>query len=142
LSFEELLTPNRTSTVIVVLFYLLIAQRVSSHIALCFGADGHVAVEAASARCCYPSSLSTPPEIAALYSFLKDISNEDNCDPCPGQYLVPTQAASLQMNMCEFTPFLFSVPASVEIATQNLLSQQSPTTNSTLASLRTVILLI
>ena len=136
---------NRTFSVglFICLMHLLLGQGRMSDLVLCFGVDGHVAVEAASARCCYPSSLSTPPEIAALYSFLKDISNEDNCDPCrdifisvgsPGQYLVPTQAASLQMTMCEFAP--------VEIAPEDSLSRQSPATNSALASLRTVILLI
>jgi hypothetical protein len=137
---------RRTSTIFVALFYLLIAQTLMSDTVLCFGADGHVAVETISARCCgYPSS-TTFPEILHITSLL-----DGHCAPCTdiplvtgrsGQYLVPAQGTAPQVNASVLPAFWSSILAHEEIVTNDLFPRRFPATNPTFTSLRTVILLI
>lgn len=125
------------------LIYFLIGQDVMSDIVLCFGADGHVKVEEARRGQCNRSAISY------LQKYNNNSSLQEVSDPYGScldlsisQYVVCVQdTTSSQVKMSLLTAFSAPLPPFAEIVTEVLFPNPPPVSNSTLASLRTVILL-
>ena len=134
------------------LAYLLIGQGAVQNFVLCFGVDGHIAVESApSGTRCEPF-LNMAPQGASSLSSIKDIAPLYwHCGPCldlsisAGNSYLPVY--SVQNRMPQVGSFLLAVSLSplstyAEILPEVFLPQALSTNHSFLASLRSVVLLI
>ena len=134
------------------LVYLLIGQGALQNFVLCFGVDGHITVESAPAgmRC------GTPPNagqkgILSSPQAQKRISTYGHCGPCqdvsisvdrPYPPVYSIQDSLPQIESLVLAVSLSSPSPHVEALPETLLPRRSPPGNSSLASLRSVVLLM
>ncbi len=132
------------------LLYIIIGQGPLPDLVMCFGANGHIAVEASQNGRCGRSARSPLQEYNELSS-PKAPFPKDHCGPCVDisfstgslyEEVVLAQNMASQTEAPAFAASPFSLPASVEIATEGLLPLPPPASAFALASLRTVVLLI
>ena len=118
---------------------------------LCIGADGHVEVEAGHGGRCTSFLGVTPREASDFLPVYEVETTQDHCGQCldlpifisssDGQYFLPIQQIEPQSSLGVITA-LISQSLCATITTENFVSYSPPLINPTLASLRTVTLLI
>ena len=145
---------NMTAVCVLVLVYLLVGMGGMAGRVMCLGADGHVGTKTAGDISCDESSEdptlpnSRPSQASTEDSFSSD---EDHCGPCVDVPIpsngslhksVSSQRASkhVQRNGCATSTH--KLPEFCESTAGGPFSARSPETNSTLHSIRTVVLLI
>ncbi len=151
---------NKATIPLVWLFiYFLIGHGLLSNVVLCFGGDGHIAVEAVQSGYCdsapgaiSPIALNPAPIGAVSYTAsFKVFLTQYHCGPCSDlpllidgsdqQYMIPVQNTIPQVKAPMSIAFPYSLPAFVTITTESFLPQ-FPVISSTLNSIRIVILRI
>lgn len=119
---------------------------------ICYGSDGHVAIESAQKGSCCTESSDTSTRILSK-SVDKHIlySTGDPCGPCvdfpllvgrPETQFVPTKNTSSQKQSLVFDDFDYVSSNYGNFADKNLFPEQPLAISSSLISLRTTILLI
>ena len=143
----------RTSVIwLSVLMYFMAPLVGTDSLVICFGSDGHIKVEIASIGFhCGKSSDNTPQSTSYTHSMLGDNSTKAHCSSCidipffpyflnrcvsTAQNRVPLVKDSL-ISAFSFVPSTFARMAASDLSLQPLISN-----NSSLAFIRTVILLI
>ncbi len=138
----------RTSAIwISLLIYILAGVVGSEAMVLCFGSNGHIAIEAPPGGLC-SETLDVSNETASPSTISSPSPSQDHCGPCVDfpiftePYLASVQYASAQ-NLSGLHAISES-PAVIfpDVATINLLPVPPPSADKTLNYLRTVILLI
>lgn len=148
---------NKATIPLVWLFiYLLIGHGLLSNVVLCFGGDGHIAVEAVQSGYCdsasgaiLPIALNPAPIGAVSYTAsFKVFLTQYHCGPCSDLPLLIDGSDQQYINTIPQvkapmpTAFPYSLPAFVTITTESFLPQFPPVISSTLNSIRIVILRI
>lgn len=130
------------------LIYFLVGNGPLSNLVVCFGADGHIEVGTSrDGFCCLSSSVPSKTDLS-FFSILDDTLN-NNCGPCidvpifisnSDQNIVLAFGPTPQIKALPLSAFSFSQP--VLINTENTHTQILSSIHSSLASIRTVVLLI
>ena len=119
---------------------------------ICYGSDGHVAIESAQKGSCCTESSDTSTRILSK-SVDKHIlySTGDPCGPCvdfpllvgrPETQFISTKNTSFQKQSLVFDDFNYVISNDGNIVDQHLFPEQPLAIRSALISLRTTILLI
>ena len=144
---------NKTVILLVWLFIGVFAsQGPLPTMMLCIGADGHVEIEAAHNGRCASFLITTQQKPSDFLSVYQTAPVRDHCGQCldvpiflssaEGPYIVPIQQNAPDFNTLVVMPFLVAQPVLSSIPTDSSFSNFQPRVNPTLASLRTVTLLI
>ena len=146
-------TLNKTAILLVWLFIGVFAsQGPLPTMMLCIGADGHVEIEAAHDGRCASFLTATHKRSSDFLPAYQTPPIQAHCGQCldlpifissaEGPYIVPIPKNALQCSTQVIMPLTATQPTLVSIPTDIFLPNSHPKTNSTLASLRTVTLLI
>ena len=144
---------NKTAILLVWLFIGIFAsQGPLPTMMLCIGADGHVEIEAGHDGRCASFLITTqqkPPDFRRTY---QTPPIQDHCGQCldlpifissvEGPYIVPIQKNVPEVNTPVIMPLPVAQPILSSISTDASFFNFQPRVNPTLASLRTVTLLI
>ena len=119
---------------------------------LCIGADGHVEIEAAHDGRCASFLTTTQQKPSDFLRTYQTPPIQTHCGQCldlpifmssvEGPYIVPIQQNAPQFNVLVIMPFPVTQPILSSIPTDIFLPNSQSRVNPTLASLRTVTLLI
>ena len=119
---------------------------------LCIGADGHIKVEAADGGQCASFATETEQRASDALATYGAFTLQDHCGQCldlpifmssfEGEYIVPAQKNISQFNTFVMMPSLGNPRIFTSIPAEISLLNFQPRSNSPLASLRTVTLLI
>lgn len=144
---------NKTAILLVWLFIGVFAgQGPLPTMMLCIGADGHVEIEAGHDGRCTSFLTATQQEPSDFLSVYQTPPIQAHCGQCldlpiflssaEEPYIVPIQKNAPEFNTLTIMPFPVTQPILGSIPTDSSFSNFQPRVNSTLASLRTVTLLI
>lgn len=136
---------------VLVTILILIPQGSTANLVVCFGEDGHINVETAHYGFYCPTVKASLQEDLYSPSLWEKFFSKNHYTPCKdiaisnsnsSQHIVPVQSITKLIKTLLLVAFAFQVPQYVEIATEGLPSQPPPASNSILASLCSIILLI
>ena len=144
---------NKTAILLVWLLISIFASQVPlPTMMLCIGADGHVEIEAAHDGRCTSFLTATQQKPSDFLSTYQLGPIQDHCGQCldlpifilsaEDPYIVPIQKNAPEINALAIMPLLVTQPILSSIPTDSSFSNFQPRVNPTLASLRTVALLI
>jgi hypothetical protein len=144
---------NKTAILLVWLFIGVFAsQGPLPTMMLCIGADGHVEIEASHDGRCASFLTATQQKPSDFLRTYQILPIQDHCGQCldlpifilstEGPYIVPIQKNAPQFNTLVIVPLPVTQPILTSIPTDTSFSNPQPRVNPTLASLRTVTLLI
>jgi len=131
--------------------FILIPQGVMANLVVCFGEDGHIKVEAAHYDVCCPFVKASLPESHSCSSFLEKSFSKNRCHPCRDigisndnleQNIVPVQTKIKLIKTLLPPAFTCQISQYAEIASEGLLPSPPHASNSILASLNSIVLLI
>ena len=129
--------------------YILVGLGGMGRNIVCFGANGHIAIESASDSCCGKLSAVSSRINSSSTVISAQVSVDGHCRPCVDlpfwineQYFIPFRHIYPQKQLLNLANFVFIIPASFESFAKELLPLPLIKVNSTLAFLRTAILLI
>lgn len=136
----------RPLVAVMLLCWVLLASVAAMDMVVCFGADGHVTLEATrNGRCTALMSLAVPSKTAI------PLSNADHCGPCIDMPLLTDNArerplsmmaTSVQLNMPVLAPATDIVTLPLALIPTPLRSASALVLSPTLMALRTIVLLI
>ena len=146
-------TLNKTAILLVwLLISIFASQGPLPTMMLCIGADGHVEIEVAHDGRCTSFFTSTQQKPSNFLSTYQPPPIQDHCGQCLDlpifmssvevPYIVPIQKNAPEFNTLEIMPLPVAQPILSSIPTDSSCSNFQPRINPTLASLRTVTLLI
>ena len=144
---------NKTAILLVwLLIGIFVSQGPLPTMMLCIGADGHVEIEAAHNGRCTSFLTTTQQKPSDFLSVYQTAPVQDHCGQCldvpiflssaEGPYIVPIQQNAPEFNTLVVMLFPVAQPVLSSIPTDSSFSNFQPRVNPTLASLRTVTLLI
>jgi hypothetical protein len=144
---------NKTAILLVWLFIGVFAsQGPLPTMMLCIGADGHVEIEASHDGRCASFLTATQQKPSDFLRTYQILPIQDHCGQCldlpifilstEGPYIVPIQKNAPEFNALAIMPLPIAQPILSSIPTHFPISNFQPRINPTLASLRTVTLLI
>ena len=133
------------------LFYVVVLSGSAEAYALCFEADGHIAIELhQNCRCTCLVRLTPFNNSYYSLSIVDLSSSKEHCSPCKdipvenitGRAYLPAREFPYQKKSVVHSSFSYNVLAFGEMATQGLSLMQPLAANSPLSPFRTIILLI
>lgn len=138
-------------SLVLISIFILIPQGVMANLVVCFGEDGHIKVEAAHYGVCCPHVKASLPESHSWFSFLEKSFSKNRCHSCRDigisnnnleQNIVPVQIQIKLIKTLLLAAFTYKISQYTEIASEGLLPSPPHASNSILASLSSIVLLI
>lgn len=131
--------------------FIIIPQGAMANLVVCFGDDGHINIETAHYGLCCPTVKASLPESHSCSSFLEKSFSKNRCHPCRDigisnnnleQNIVPVPIKIKLIKTLLLAAFTSQISQYAEIASEGLLPSPPHTSNSILASLNSIVLLI